>query len=187
MMQYITRKGTFDAAHRVLHQTSACRNLHGHLYQYELTFKHDHIEDIGYAIDFKEIKRIVGQFIEDRFDHGFIANPTDSVFLEACDQVHSKVWTVTLNGKSGFCNPTAENISKEIFLLSEKLLTTKNLKIYSVRLYETPNCFVDCTSNSITYDERVNFLTNRKEELEKYKNEKGTVIYDNRLINAPVG
>jgi hypothetical protein len=41
------------------------------------------MESIGYAIDFKEIKRVGLQWIDDYMDHCFIANPHDTVIIDA--------------------------------------------------------------------------------------------------------
>ena len=54
---FVTRKGKFDAGHRVMNERFKCFNLHGHEYHYELTFSYLMSEEIGYAIDFKEIKK----------------------------------------------------------------------------------------------------------------------------------
>ena len=56
-VQYITRKGNFDSGHRVMNEFMKCYNIHGHTYLYELTFSFENMEEIGYAIDFKEIKK----------------------------------------------------------------------------------------------------------------------------------
>ena len=61
MKQYITRKGEFDAAHRILHERIKCFNLHGHRFGYELKFSFEEEGGLGYAIDFKEIKRVACQ------------------------------------------------------------------------------------------------------------------------------
>ena len=58
-IQYISRKGNFDSGHRVMNEFMKCYNIHGHTYLYELTFSFENMEEIGYAIDFKEIKPLV--------------------------------------------------------------------------------------------------------------------------------
>ena len=183
MKQTITRKGSFDAGHRVMYERVKCFNIHGHLYQYELTFEYDSMKSIGYAIDFKEIKRIACEFIDEKFDHGFICNPQDTTMLEACNQLNSKVWTMSLD-LSNFCNPTAENIAKELFLCVYILMANfKDLTLTNIRLYETPNCFVDCTADSIPVEECNNFFHMRRQMIERWRDSKGIVEYDSREIN----
>lgn len=181
MKQTITRRGSFDAGHRVMFERMKCFNIHGHLYQYELEFEYDSMQNIGYAIDFKEIKRIACEFIDEKFDHGFICNPQDTDMLQVCDKLKSKLWTMSLD-LTNFCNPTAENISKELFLSVNRLMKRYNeLKLVNVRLYETPNCFVDCTRESISSNEIECFLHMRAAMLDAYSEEKGQFEYDSRL------
>jgi 6-pyruvoyltetrahydropterin/6-carboxytetrahydropterin synthase len=178
--QTITRKGTFDSGHRVMNEKMKCFNVHGHTYLYELTFKFQTMESIGYAIDFKEIKRVGCQWIDDMFDHGMLINPKDQNIITMCNSLESKKWIMSLNGKDEYCNPTVENIAKEIFLGLVSLLNSKTLKLERVRLYETPNCFTDCFANSISMDESKNFMRLRGKELDNYKQEKGVLEYDDR-------
>lgn len=180
--QTITRKGTFDSGHRVMNERMKCFNLHGHTYLYELQFKFSTIESIGYALDFKEIKRVGCQWIDDMFDHGTIVNPEDKHVIDACINTGSKIWYMSLNGQSKYCNPSAENIAKELFLGVSYLLNDNNLQLQRIRLYETPNCYTDCFTDSVTLKEKNNFYKVHKSNLEMYKNEKGVVEYDDRKI-----
>jgi 6-pyruvoyltetrahydropterin/6-carboxytetrahydropterin synthase len=184
-IQYITRKGSFDSAHRVMNERFKCFNIHGHTYLFELTFIFNRLKEIGYAIDFKEIKRIGSHWIEDMLDHGLILNPKDDALIQATKTINSRFWMMSLHGVDSYCNPTVENISKEIFLameiLFEKML---HLNIHQVRLYETPNCYTDCFRESINMDERNNFLNVRKLELQLYAESKGIIEYDDRNVTA---
>jgi 6-pyruvoyltetrahydropterin/6-carboxytetrahydropterin synthase len=178
--QTITRKGSFDAGHRIMNERMKCFNLHGHTYLYELVFEFNQMEDIGYAIDFKEIKRVGSQWIDDRLDHGMIINPKDQEIIAVCDNLGSKKWLMSLNGEKEYCNPSAENISKEIFIAVSYLLNNNNLKLQEVKLYETPNCCTVCYRNSFTLKERDNFLKQNEEALENYKQQIGKIEYDDR-------
>ena len=187
---FVTRKGKFDAGHRVMHERFKCFNLHGHEYHYELTFSYLSQAHLGYAIDFKEIKRIACSWIDDAFDHGFIANPRDEVIIEACKKIKSKLYIMHLIDKEGFCNPSAENIAKEMFFAVSRLLDEKtedgqeeyNLQLEMVRLYETVNCFVECCG--LTTGEQLKFIDcGYSDEVDHYKEMKGTVEYDDRKVS----
>jgi len=178
--QTITRKGSFDCGHRVMNERMKCFNLHGHTYLYELEFAFNSMQSIGYAIDFKEIKRIACQWIDDVLDHGMLVNPADHFVIGACKALNSKTWFMSLNGEDKYCNPTVENIAKEVFLAIDYLMNDGNLRLCKVKLYETPNCFTECTALSIAHHEKINFLEKRKNSLEQYKQEKGTLNYDDR-------
>lgn len=179
--QTITRKGSFDSGHRVMNEKMKCFNVHGHTYLYELTFSFDESEAIGYAIDFKEIKRVACQWIDDMLDHGMILNPKDIELIDVTRKLGSKLWLMSLNGAGNYCNPSVENISKEVFLAMEILfLSYKHLKIDNIRIYETPNCYTDCFSHSVSGQERYEFKIARGVEIEKYAQAKGILEYDDR-------
>lgn len=181
--QYITRKCTFDSGHRVMNERMKCFSMHGHTYLCELTFEFDSMETIGYAIDFKEIKRVGCQWIDDTLDHGFIANPHDTDVIKACNATNSKMWFMSLNGVNQYCNPSAENIAKEIFLAMEVLFAKyEHLRIHKVLLYETPNSYTECFANSISELERDNWMFTNLGHVELYRDDKGVFEYDDRKI-----
>lgn len=182
--QTITRKGSFDSAHRVMNERMKCFNVHGHTYLYELTYEFSSIETIGYAIDFKEIKRVGCQWIDDMLDHGAILNPQDKEVIFACEATKSKLWLMSLNGEEAYCNPSVENIAKEIFLAVSYLSDNTELCLKRVRLWETPNCFTDCFKESITVEEESNFLHKHRYNLAAYKAEKGVFEYDDRKLTV---
>lgn len=183
-MQYITRKGTFDSGHRVMNERMKCFNLHGHTYLYELTFRFQEMEHIGYALDFKEIKRVGCQWIDDLLDHGMILNPEDEVVIDATEKTGSKLWLMSLNGGK-YCNPSVENLAREVFLAQQVLFENYlMLKVDHLRLYETPNCYTDCYEKSITEIDKINFYGNRYESIKKYAKEKGVVEYDDRKTDV---
>lgn len=183
-MQTLTRRFEFDAGHRVMDERMKCFNAHGHRYVVELIFSFASIEEIGYAIDFKEIKRVGCQWIDDMMDHAFILNPKDQTLGLTLVDLKNQIYIMSLNGKE-YCNPTAENISKEIFMAMDILFRQyKGLKIKEIILYETPNCWVNCTESSYDLDELANFRKRRENEIEKYATEKGIFEYDQRKCNT---
>lgn len=180
-MQYIIRKGSFDSGHRVMNEKMKCFNIHGHTYLFELKFGFERSQQIGYAIDFKEIKRVGCQWIDDVLDHGFLMNPHDAAIYPSIEATGSKYWKMSLNGVGNYCNPTVENIAKEIFLAMKVLFQPyKELSIHQVTLWETPNCCTECFSDSISDFEECNFYNARYDELAKYAKEKGMIEYDDR-------
>ncbi len=187
--QYISRKGNFDSGHRVMNERMKCFNVHGHTYLYELTFSFENMEEIGYAIDFKEIKRVFCQWIDDILDHGMILNPHDTSLIQTTMDLGSKLWLMSLNGSGNYCNPSVENIAKEIFLAMDVLSETlydkapTALRIHSIKIYETPNCWTDCYRNSITESERFNFMVANVHSIMAYAEKKGIVEYDDRKLN----
>jgi len=140
------------------------------------------MKDIGYQIDFKEIKRVACQWIDDKLDHGFIANSKDVNYIEVALKEGSKVWEMSLEGIGKYCNPSAENVVKEIFLAMEILFEGyDDLNIYEIKLNETPKCYTICNSESISDSDRSNFKNVRYKEIKQYADDKGIVEYDDRL------
>ena len=183
--QYITRKGSFDSGHRVMNERMKCFNIHGHTYLYELEFEFNEMEEIGYAIDFKEIKRVGCQWIDDILDHGMILNPQDTALIETTKSYGSKMWLMSLNGKDAYCNPSVENVAKEVFLAMMVLFNPTvypNLRISRVTIYETPNCSTACIKESISDIEANNFMNAKYDEINKYAAEKGVFEYDDRKV-----
>lgn len=182
-MQIITRKGNFDSGHRVMNESMKCFNLHGHSYLYDLSFCFQQSEEIGYALDFKEIKRVYCQWIDDILDHGMILNPKDDITIKCVKDLGSKIWLMSLNGENEYCNPSVENIAKEIFLAMSVLV--KNyplLQIHSVKIFETPNCSTECFYHSLSSMEISNWLAVREKEIKAYADSKGVLEYDDRKI-----
>jgi 6-pyruvoyltetrahydropterin/6-carboxytetrahydropterin synthase len=185
-MQLISRKGNFDSGHRVMNEAMKCFNIHGHTYLYNLSFQHENMEDIGYAIDFKEIKRVFCQWIDDILDHGMLLNAKDKKLIQTTKDYESKLWLMSLNGAGEYCNPSVENITREVFLaidiMCSYLYPDENigLKLHSVEIFETPNCASKCFRESISKRERVNFLKVREKELINYADSKGVKEYDDR-------
>ena len=173
-----------------MNEAMSCYNLHGHEYLTYLTFSFENLEEIGYAIDFKEIKRVFVQYLQDTMDHGMILNPKDSVVIKAVQDIGTKLWLMSLNGKEQYCNPSVENIAKEIFLSMEIISNTlyggsnTGLEINKVIVYETENCWTECTNDSISSTERVNFYENKFEEIRQYALNKGVMEYDDRKFNS---
>ncbi len=186
MKQTITRKTNLSCGHRVMNEKMLCHNLHGHEYITHLSFSFASMEEIGYAIDFKEIKRVFIQYLQDYMDHGMLLNPKDDLVIDTVQSLGTKLWLMSLNGEGEYCNPSVENVAKEVFLsmkvLSETLYgeSGTGLDIFKVKIYETPNCWTECCSNGISESEERNFRQVRQKQIEEYAKQKGVLEYDDR-------
>lgn len=133
-MTTCTRKLEFDAGHRLLGHESLCAHNHGHRYVAEITCEAP-LDSVGRVIDFSAIKAKVGAWIAEHWDHATIANENDLVYLAALEAMgEDRVYR--LDG-----NPTAENIATELLLVARRLLAP--IRVVKIRLWETPNCWVD--------------------------------------------
>ena len=133
-----TRRIEFDAAHRILNHESKCKMLHGHRYALEASFAADNLDNLGRVIDFAEVRALLGSWIDEHFDHNTILSKDDY-------ELGQKI-AMTTQQKIFYLddNPTAENIAKFLFTqICPKLFAAKNVKCVAIKLYETPNCYVE--------------------------------------------
>lgn len=136
-MRTCTRRVEFDAGHRVTRHGSKCRNLHGHRYVVELKAAASALDDSGFVIDFGVLKGIVGAWIDENLDHGFVCHPDDPLL----PVVRAQGWKVYVMPDG---EPTAENIAAHLFAVGSELLAkSSGVVLVSVRVYETPNCWAD--------------------------------------------
>ena len=131
-MVYLTRKAEFSAAHYYHNpQWSAeenqrvfgkCANLngHGHNYTLEVTVKGEPDAKSGFVIDLKDLKSIMNREVLDVMDHRMLNKEVP----EFATQI-----------------PTTENLAISIWKRLEGKL--KVARLHRVRVYETPDLFVD--------------------------------------------
>jgi len=138
-MIYLTRKVEFSASH-LYHNPDLspeenrrvfgkCNNPHGHGHNYvlEVTVAGEPDQRTGMVLDLKELKDILQQQILDRMDHRFLNYEVPE-----------------LAGKI----PTTETIAITIWQLLEPSINNRGQgRLHRVRLYETPDLFVDCVGN----------------------------------------
>jgi 6-pyruvoyltetrahydropterin/6-carboxytetrahydropterin synthase len=135
-MIYLTRKIEFSASHyyhnpafsaeenRRIFSKSNNPHGHGHNYVLEVTVAGEPDETTGMVLDLKELKEILRQEIVERMDHRFLNREVPE-----------------LAGKI----PTTENLAVTIWRLLEPKIVKGHL--HRVRLYQTPDFFVDCYGN----------------------------------------
>ena len=174
-MATVTRIFEFDAAHRVMNEKVKCFNLHGHRFKIEMTFEYKRKGNLGYAIDFKELKRIACAWMDEHLDHACILNPMDTELIELCKKNGWKLYLMGM-GNYGDINPSAENLASELFYIIKQLFITdrSGVRLVNLRVYETPNCWVD--NSNFDYAATNVFLEN----LHKWRTSKGDFNYDIR-------
>ena len=141
----ITTRLEFDAGHRIPDHKSQCRNLHGHRYALEITLSGDIISqeqasENGMVMDFSDVKHIARTSVVDVWDHAFLVYFKDKPVLDFLNSLpnHKTVIFPSV--------PTAENMAAEAFIILKnqyKDTYGNHLKLERVRLYETPNSWVD--------------------------------------------
>ena len=128
-------------AHALLGYDGLCKNIHGHSYTLVVTVTGTPVQDeaspkVGMIIDFKDLKSIIKQQIIDRFDHALVLNsssPKD--LLDMLLKNYDKI--VLLDYQ-----PTTENMIADMAGRIQNLLPS-NLKLFSLKLRETPTSYAE--------------------------------------------
>ena len=129
-----------DMGHRVPNHKSKCRNLHGHRYKIEVGVNDKVVDkkgssDEGMVIDFSDLKAVMMQELDEKFDHGFVISSDDDLlsdFQHYRDGLGMKIIEVDFI-------PTAENLAKYWFELMEPKLAERGVKLFYVTIWETPS------------------------------------------------
>jgi 6-pyruvoyltetrahydropterin/6-carboxytetrahydropterin synthase len=133
-----TRRIEFDAGHRVIGHKNKCKYLHGHRYVLEITAKSEQLDDLGMVVDFGELKSVMKEWIDQNFDHNVILH-RDDIKLGTFISAHTGQNIYYLKS-----NPTAENIALHLKAdIIPKLFTKRSFNIVKIKLFETPNAFVE--------------------------------------------
>ena len=130
----ITRKIEFSASHlcrlpglsdeenQRIYGMAAYPHGHGHNYVVEVSLSGEPDPVTGMVLDLKELKEILNREIVAPYDHRFLnyeVPPFNRVV------------------------PTTENIARDIWRRLEAQLNTAGRRLQSVRVFETPDLFVD--------------------------------------------
>ena len=113
-MYTLTTMVEFSSAHTLVGHSGPCKKMHGHNWKVEVEITGDKLDKIGMVVDFKEIRKATN-LIVDELDHEFLNN------LEPFSED----------------NPTAENIARYIFTKLSEEFSNKNVKVNSIKLWET--------------------------------------------------
>ncbi len=125
----VTKEFHFCYGHRLLGYNGKCRNLHGHNGKAVICLESAELDRLGMVVDFSEIKRVLGRWIDDTLDHRMLLHRDDPVIPELRRQGEPFVALGV--------NPTAENIARLIF---DHAIGT-GLPVVEVTLWETENAF----------------------------------------------
>ncbi len=104
----------FDAAHQLRGYRGKCENLHGHNWKVEVTILSNDLNEIGLAIDFKDLKRLTEDTIS-VLDHSFLNQvpPFNEI------------------------NPSSENIARWIYMQLKEKILEYGVRLESVTVWES--------------------------------------------------
>ena len=125
----VTKELYFCYGHRLLNYGGKCRHLHGHNGRAVVTVEAAGLDALGMVVDFGDLKRVLGGWIDETLDHKMLLHRDDPVLPELRRLAEP---FVTLD-----VNPTAENIAKLIYDQAHRL----GLPVIEVTLWETETSF----------------------------------------------
>ena len=128
-MFYVSREIHFSYGHRLLNYEGKCANLHGHNARVQIEVSSLKLNHQDMVVDFHEIQKSIGEWIDNHLDHKLILCEKDPVVssLKEKGEVFLTIDT----------NPTAEVLAKLIFDEARKM----RLAVSRVTLWETNDSF----------------------------------------------
>lgn len=132
-MYSVIREIHFSYGHRLLNYQGKCANLHGHNGRLQIELSAEKLDKLGMVVDFYEIRKKIGAWIDQNLDHRMILceqDPIAALLKKAGDPV------VTIAE-----NPTAETLAKWIFSETKKM----GFPVSKVILWETESCCASYT------------------------------------------
>jgi 6-pyruvoyltetrahydropterin/6-carboxytetrahydropterin synthase len=125
----------FDSGHRLLDYEGKCAFPHGHTYRAEVFLKSTSLDSLGLVYDFTELKGRVKGWIDDNWDHAFLANSRDTVLISGL-QPSAKGRLYQFDRE----NPSCEVMSRELF---HKVRDLCGVTPQKVRLWESVNQYAE--------------------------------------------
>lgn len=125
-MYTITKQFEFCYAHRLHGYPGQCGNIHGHTAKVEVICKKQDLPESGMAIDFKELSKIVGSWINENLDHKIILSMEDPVTKLLKENGEDVLALET--------QPSAENLARLIYFHAKKA----GLPVAQVSVFESP-------------------------------------------------
>jgi 6-pyruvoyltetrahydropterin/6-carboxytetrahydropterin synthase len=138
----------FSAGHRVVGHEGKCRHLHGHNYRVHFICEAEtnELDSVGRVIDFGEIKSRLCMWLEDNWDHKFLAWENDSLVLGLANLGTNHMLNTDqqmLNESFVFVpfNPTAENMASHLLeVVGPAQLMGTGVSLIRVKIEETYKC-----------------------------------------------
>ena len=107
----------FDAGHRLLNYDGKCASPHGHTFRAEIILEGEVLNELSLLVDFGQIKASVKQWIDARWDHGFLLNSADRLLINALGQIPEAKLYLFENQ-----NPSAEAMAHQLHCITRAAL-----------------------------------------------------------------
>lgn len=125
MVYQVVREIHFSYGHRLVGHQGKCRHVHGHNGRVQIEVASEKLDALGMVVDFSEISRTIGKWIDDNLDHVLILWEKDPL-VPVLKEKGEKILVVSEN-------PTAEYLARRIFDESRRM----KLPVARVVVWET--------------------------------------------------
>ncbi|MBA7705215.1 6-carboxy-5,6,7,8-tetrahydropterin synthase [subsurface metagenome] len=112
-----------------------CEVPHGHTFKVEVMVSSDKLDQMGFIVDFVELRDRIGKWIDENWDHAFLVNDQDEELCRALNVLNNKKVFTFRNE-----NPTAEVIARHLF---EYVYELYGDLVSRVRIWESPNQYAE--------------------------------------------
>lgn len=128
-MYKIIIKLEYEYAHRLICHPGECRNLHGHHVKAIIELGANTLNENGFIMDFGDLKGPLKKWINEHWDHAFLANENDPL-LAPLQAEGLKIFTFSQE-------PSAEVMAKRLFDEVSSLQLPTGVIPLSVTIRET--------------------------------------------------
>jgi 6-pyruvoyltetrahydropterin/6-carboxytetrahydropterin synthase len=128
-MHLIRIEISFDSGHRLLGYQGKCAYPHGHTYRAEVFLEERSLDPLGLVYDFTELKSRIKSWIDNNWDHAFLANSRDVDLIAGLAPV-AKGRLYQFQDE----NPSCEIMSRELY---RKTVEVCGVTPAKVRLWES--------------------------------------------------
>jgi 6-pyruvoyltetrahydropterin/6-carboxytetrahydropterin synthase len=125
----------FEAGHRLLYYKGKCEAPHGHTFRAEIMISSGKIDELGFVVDFVQLKEKIGNWINKNWDHAFLINDQDQELLQAFSSLTDK--KIFVFEKE---NPSAENLARYLYRQIKGMYGTL---ISRTRIWESPTDYAE--------------------------------------------
>lgn len=138
-----------ESGHLLSKNLDKCQFPHGHTRNVELVFAADSLDESDMVFDFKAVKEMMGDFLE-QFDHSLSMNSSDPMFTQLKAAYGDRIIAFPNE------DPTSENMAKLIFIHTKKALESyiargMNIErpiracvtLHHVRIWETSSSWAE--------------------------------------------
>jgi 6-pyruvoyltetrahydropterin/6-carboxytetrahydropterin synthase len=135
-MHKILAKIKYEYAHRLVRHRGKCRHLHGHSGEATIELSAETLDEYDFVVDFGDVKAPLKAWIDEHWDHAYLANETDPLL--------PLVQAQGLKTFSFSAEPTAEVMAKFLFDHVDKTLQRRpGVSVTRVVVMET------CTGSAV--------------------------------------